>query len=71
MAMNIFEKWRIRQAFTRVKEDMLHMKKTLTNGIFSLSSEYAKLLLRVQDLERKMEQFEAQQEYSYNYAKSY
>ena len=73
MTMNIFDKWKVQRAFVRVKNDLSHMKTILTNGLFSLSTEYAKLLLRVQNLERKIEQLEAQRQehYSYNYAKSY
>ncbi|HLC74314.1 MAG TPA: hypothetical protein VJH88_00485 [Candidatus Nanoarchaeia archaeon] len=70
--LGIIDRWKIKRAFARVKEDLSQAKKILSNGIFSLSTEYAKLQLRVQDLERKMEQLEAcQHEQSYNYAQSY
>jgi cell division protein FtsB len=66
--------WKLKQAFQRVKYDIHKLRYTLTNGLFSLSAEYAKLQLRIQNLERSVERLEGHHNYvteEYNLAESY
>ena len=71
----IFIKQKIKQAFQCVKLDIIQTRKKLTDGLFSLTTEYAKLQLRIQNLERRIEELESNKthlhEQSYDYAHSY
>ncbi|HLC74425.1 MAG TPA: hypothetical protein VJH88_01060 [Candidatus Nanoarchaeia archaeon] len=57
--MNLIDRWKIKRAFLRVKYDLVNTRKRLSDGLFSLTSEYAKMQLRIQHLELKVEQLEA------------
>lgn len=67
---------RLKEAFGKVKRDIMRTRQSLTDALFSLSNEYAKLQLRIQDLEKRVEELEVQQaetgaEARYSYAKGY
>jgi cell division protein FtsB len=70
----MISKWKLKQAFQHVKHDIQALRYTVSNGLFSLSAEYAKLQLRIQNLERQVERLESHHisyNEGYHYAESY
>jgi phage shock protein A len=64
----------IKKAFGRVKQDLVMTRKSLSGVIFSLSNEYAKMRLRMQELETRVAELEEQRVETGSaseYAKSY
>ena len=67
-------KQKVKAAFRAVKQDISKTRSTLSGAVFSLSNEYARLQLRVKELEKRLDELEAQQpaaEQPYSYAKGY
>ena len=66
---------KIKRAFSKVKFELVGMRKNLTNGLFALSTEYAKLQIRIQELEKKVDMLESKNvlasELNYNYVENF
>jgi len=56
--MGIIQRWKLKRAFQRVKMDIANTRRRLSDTVFALTTEYAKMQLRIQDLEIKVERME-------------
>ncbi len=65
--------FRLKRAFALVRQDITETRRRLSNALFSLTNEYGKLQLRIQDLEKRVEELDAQkgEQPQYAYAKGY
>lgn len=61
---------KVKQAFQAAKKDLVQTRRALTNAIFSLSNEYAKMSVRIRELEQKVEELETKK-YPSDYKVSY
>ena len=63
-------KSKVKKAFKAAKEDLTRTRKALSNAVFSLSNEHAKMALRIHELEQRVGELEGKKQ-PYNFKSSY
>jgi hypothetical protein len=63
-------KTKVRKAFRAAKKDLVRTRRALSNAVFSLSNEYAKMTMRIRELEQRVDELEGKK-YPADYKASY
>ena len=53
-------KTKVKKAFKAAKNDLVQTRRALSNAIFSLSNEFARMNLRIKELEQRLDELEVQ-----------